>query len=132
MKNDFVLLDWITTLTFKQQSALFSSFRGPDSYNCIHIKKITKWIRKSTQSNADLTSNYMLDENLPSIDEIKPEFEFLSLHYCNHLLQGLEIIGYKHPNKEISKCALDYYKKISNRILHLNPETKSQLEIRLK
>ncbi len=127
-----VLLDWMGSLTWKQQSVILSALRGPDNLYSPNIKKITKWLRIVTQNNADLSSSYMMQEKLPSIELIEREFEFTTIHYTNHFLQALEIIGYKHPNKNISNISKKYYTGLVINALNLNPETESQLEKRLK
>ena len=89
-------------------------------------------MRKITQNNADTFSPYMKEEILPSIEELKRDIEFCSVHYLSHLLQGLEIIGYNHPNSETAKTAIRIYEDLVYQVLHLNPETKEQLEDRLR
>jgi len=132
MKRGKVIKDWMGILPWKQQSVVLSSLRGPDTTYHPNIKKINRWIRSITQNNADMSSHYMKKETLPSIEEIEKEAEFCTIHYLSHLLGGLEIIGYKHPDKTISNIAQKYYLSLVNRVLHLNPETKDQLENRLR
>ena len=127
-----VLLDWMEELTWKQQSVILSGLRGPDTPYCHNIKKIVRWLRGVTQNNADKSHSYMREENLPPLKEIEKEFEFTTVHYGMHLIHSLEIIGYKHPDKKISKISKDYYVGLTKYFLHLNPETKAQLEKRLK
>jgi hypothetical protein len=131
MVREKVLQDWMADLSWKQQSTLLSSLRGPDNYKTIYLKKINKWIRKITQNNADPSNNYMKQEELPDLEDICSEIEYCSLHYALHLLYGLEIISYKHPDKPISSKAEYYYQGILKKF-HLNPETKEQMEERLK
>lgn len=127
-----VLQDWMGELSWKQQSVVLSSLRGPDNSHSPHLKKIGRWLRRITQNNADISSNYMKDEELPTHKDIEREVEFSSVHYFSHLIQGLEIIGYNHPDTRIAETARDYYNSLVREVLHLNPETKSQLEDRLK
>lgn len=132
MKNRSVLLDWTKQLPLKQQSVLLSSLRGPDISYCPNIKKVTKWIRSTLQINADPKKNYMQLEKLPSVKNLEREIEFCSVHYATHLLYALEIIGYKHPDKQISANANCYYAYFVSEIFHLNPETSIQLDKRLE
>jgi len=127
-----VILSWMGELTWKQQSVILSALRGPDNSYSPKIKKITKWLRRVTQNNADLSSSYMGQEKLPSISLIEKEFEFTTIHYAIHFLQTLEIIGYKHPDENVSNIAKGYYTLLVKNTLNLNPETESQLEKRLK
>jgi len=132
MSKGKVLQNWMEELSWKQQSTILSSLRGPDSYYSPNIKKISRWMRRITQNNADTSSPYMKNEELPCIRELKKDIEFCSVHYLIHLLQGLEIVGYNHPDNQVAETAMKYYNDLVNRVLHLNPETKEQLEYRLK
>jgi hypothetical protein len=53
------------------------------------------------------------------------------VHYFNHVIQGLEIIGYDHPEQNIQNEAIQLYKGLA-RIIHLNPESREQLNKRLE
>ena len=44
---------------------------------------------------------------------------------------ALEIIAYKHPDGEVAATAWKLYNGITSELLHFNPETKEQLDIRL-
>jgi len=127
-----LLLDWTSELSFKQQSVLLSSLRGPDHTYCPNIKKVTKWIRGILQNNADPSKNYMARGELPHPKELEKEIEFCSVHYATHLLHALEIIGYKHSDEMVSGQANRYYTYFTSEIFHLNPETSEQLSKRLE
>ena len=88
-----VLLSWVQELDLKQQSALFSSFRGPDTLFCKEVKKLSKFIRQATQINADPETGYM-EDNWSSINPklLERELEFCTLHYVAHLCEGLSYI----------------------------------------
>jgi hypothetical protein len=131
MKAKEVLEDWMKELTWKQQSSLISSSRGPDTHYCPNIKRISKFIRKTTQKDGDAYGNYMKIDEPPILNSLKKEFEFCTIHYANHLLTGLEIIAYKHFNSRTASTAREYYVYLAGR-LHLNPETKKQMEKRLQ
>jgi len=131
MQKGKVLLNWMERLTWKQQSAIICASRGLDTYYCPNIKRISKFIRSITQKNGDIYGGYMKTDKLPSYNLLKKEFEFCSVHYIVHLLQGLEIIAYEHQNKNISKTAKNYYIYFVHR-LHLNPETKEHMKKRLQ
>ncbi len=127
-----VILGWLGDLSLKQQSVIISALRGPDTHYCPNLKKLTKWLRTITQNNADYRSSYMQQEEFPSIDNIEKELEYTTVHYSIHFLQALEIIGYKHPDSAISKKAGEYYENLVRGVLNLVPETKVDLENRLK
>ena len=131
MGDGKVQLEWMAALPWKQQSVILSALRGPDSHYCPHIKALTKWLRGITQNNADPDHKYMKQDPLPSLDDVDQELEYCTTHYALHLMHGLEIIGYKHPNPAIADVARNYYLGWVA-LQHLNPETLGQLEDRLK
>ena len=127
-----VLQEWVGALSWKQQSIVLSSLRGPDNLSLPNLKLVSRWIRGVVQRNADSSSKYMNSISFPNISGLREEVEFCSVHYLGHLLQGLEVIGYNHPDQLISREALGCYSGIVERVLHLNVESKSQLETRLR
>lgn len=132
MGKGLVLLDWMAKLDWKQQSVILSALRGPDNHHSPNIKKISRWIRSITQNNADPSHSYMKNVELPGLKDFEDEFYFESTHYSLHLLFALEIIGYKHPDKDVAKIALDYYLALVADVYHLKPESESDLDKRLQ
>jgi hypothetical protein len=132
MGKGHVVLDWMSELSWKQQSVILSALRGPDNHHSPNIKKISRWIRSITQNNADPSHSYMKNVDLPSLKEFEDEFYFASTHYSLHLLFALEIIGYKYPDPKIAKIALDYYHGLVADIYHLKPESMDDLDNRLR
>lgn len=126
-----VLQDWVGMLSWKKQSAIISSLRGPDNMACPNLTKITRWMRNLTQHNADPNHTYMQIEKFPTLKKIQEELRYTTVHYASHFLYGLEILGYNHPNQNISRKARKIYEELV-KDLHLNPETKPQLEKRLR
>lgn len=127
-----VQLEWMGKLGWKQQSVILSALRGPDNHYSPNVKKISRWIRSITQNNADPTHSYMKSVDLPSVKECEDELYFASTHYSLHLVFALEIIGYKHPDKETRSIALGYYLAFVEDIYHMKPETEADLDARLK
>jgi len=126
-----VLRDWMGEIPWKQQSVLLSALRGPDLSRPVAVKKVNRWLRNITQNNADLSSEYMKDISLPDIKDLKLELGYCTMHYFTHLMHALEIIGYKHPDESISHTAKEYYFGLAD-FVHLNPETKEQMDKRLE
>jgi hypothetical protein len=131
MEDSKVLQDWFRTISFKMQSVVISAQRGPDTHHCKNIKSITKWIRRNCQINADTSHSFMEERPLPTFEQVEKEIEFCTVHYVLHLLHGLEIIGYKHPETEVRKKAMYFYTQIAGSILHLTIETEAALNERL-
>ena len=131
MNKGFVLQAWMAELPWKQQSVIFSSLRGPDLSRPIAVKKLNRWLRSVTQNNADPSTEYMKKIVLPKIEDLKEEVGYCTMHYFTHLLHALEIIGYNHPEEKTKDIAIRYYAAMVD-FLHLNPETKEQLNKRLE
>ena len=131
MDKGRVLQDWMVNLPWKQQSVILSSLRGPDTSRPINVKKITRWLRSTTQYDADSSTDYMKKLELPTPDELNEALEYCTIHYVCHLMHSLEIIGYNHPDESTRKIASNYYLGLV-KALHLNPETKEQLNKRLE
>jgi len=125
-----VLQDWMGELPWKQQSVILSSLRGPDEIRPPAIKVVNRWLRGITQNNADTSTEYMRELPMPSVKELAGELEYTTIHYFTHLLHGLEIIGYHHPDEEIARTARGYYLGLVDD-LHLNPENRENLDRRL-
>ena len=130
MNNGLVLKEWMGKLSWKQQSVILSSLRGPDNSRPGSIKILTRWLREITQNNADPSTDYMTNLPHPSVDELHRDLEYCSMHYYAHLMHAMEIIGYNHPDQKIAELAIGYYKNMVE-FLHLNPETKEELNKRL-
>lgn len=126
-----VLHDWVGALSWKMQSVLISAQRGPDSHFCPNVKSLTKWVRRTCQQNADPSHTFMANVKLPSLDDLEYELEYCTMHFTFHLLYGLEILAYKHPESEIRDKAMFYYKGIIEEILHFNIESEEQMDSRL-
>lgn len=126
-----VLHDWVGNLAWKMQSVLISAQRGPDSHFCPNIKSLTKWVRRTCQQNADPSHTFMADVALPSLEELEYELEYCTMHFTFHLLYGLEIIAYKHPDPIVRQKAMFYYRGIIEEILHFNIESEQQMDLRL-
>ncbi len=131
MSKGFVLQDWMAELPWKQQSVVLSSLRGPDTSRPVGVKVITRWLRGITQNNADPSTDYMKDLPFPSLEEFQRDLEYCTMHYYCHLMHAMGIIGYNHPEEKTKDIAIRYYAAMVD-FLHLNPETKEQLNKRLE
>jgi hypothetical protein len=131
MSKGKVIQDWMGELSWKQQSVILSSLRGPDLSRPVAVKKLNRWLRGITQNNADPSTEYMKEIILPDIEDLKEEVGYCTMHYFTHLMHALEIIGYKHPDKSVREIGEKYYLGLVD-FVHLNPETANQMEKRLE
>lgn len=63
--------------------------------------------------------------------EFKPsQFGHYPLHWYSHLMHCFEVVGYYHPDTEVSLQARAVYRRLAKN-LHLTPETKPEMVARL-
>ncbi len=125
-----MLKEWVLGMSFKKQTVLMECIRAPDNYISPRFKQITTFIRAGVLKNADTTTDFMKDAELPDYAGIEREFERLPLHMAHHILMTLEVMAYGHPDQEIRKMCWQFYED-SVHSQHLNIETKEEYEKRL-
>ena len=131
MEHDCVLQKWVHNLTWKEQSALLTAIRGSDAVFDPNIRFLVRWIRRITLYDADVGGKFVHNAKIPKPDELKSSLEYLTIHFVSHLMHGLEIIGYGHPDPITKQQAFDSYRIICE-ILHCGTETFEQMKERLK
>lgn len=125
-----VLLDWVAALPWKQQSIILSSLHGPDNIRHPELKKVSRWLRRITQHNADPSTEYMQAETMPDPKAVVKELEFTSAHFVGHLGLALAIIGGKHPDQITAKQARTYYETIVRDITFAAPLSYDEMNDR--
>ncbi len=89
-----VVRSWSFELSWKEQTVLLTSLRGPDGLASEGVRDIIRWIRSTLIFNADATSGYM-------IEELRPNWRLGSdlgpPHFIEHLLLCLKVIERRHP-----------------------------------
>lgn len=132
-----VLQTWLEALPIRMQSTLLLSLRGPDTHRAPEIKKVQRWMRGLTfkPGNPANVAEFMTDiGNVPTLQEkndLARELEFCTQHFYSHLMHGLEVIGYRHPNRVIANAAYKLYLSMAN-LMHLEDETSQDFELRLR
>ncbi len=63
--------------------------------------------------------------------DVARELEFMSVHYYSHLMHGLEVVGYCHPDDKIRITAHARYVEMCH-LMHLPVETSDDFHERLK
>jgi hypothetical protein len=130
VQSKSVVQDWVSELSWKQQSILFSSLRGPDQELLRNVKQYSKWMRSVTQHNADPSKPYMNDIKLPPIEDIYKELEHCPCHFVHHFLDGMAIIAYGHPDAVVAKRAADVHYKCAEELFHFVPEMPAVFDLR--
>lgn len=143
-----VLQEWVEGLSFMQQSVLLTCIRGCDGLPKRHVSKfILRWFRRciimlsafdkcvltdphdprggnfTGPIPKDRTLKDIAEEYLQSVDEVPH-------HFHMHLVHAAEIIGYKHPDANISGWWRTFYETCA-RDCHMRPETEEHMEYRL-
>jgi len=150
-----VLQDWVSELTYMQQSVLLTAVRGPDgSTKYGSIKMLLRWYRRCIMISAldgcvlnnpeDVrggsftgpsislhTGHYDWTDRAESlVDDYIKEMDSIPLHFHNHFMHAAEIVGYKHPDATIRSWWNKVYVRFAHSF-HLYPETEAKLDQRL-
>jgi hypothetical protein len=138
-----VLQDWVMELPLREQGTLMTAVRGCDNEPKQWTKtgvayspgrRLTAFIRWCFMNPADIREvdsqeGAFMMSTPPN--PFKPsEFGHLPQHWYSHAMHALEIIGYRHSNKEVAKMAGHMYLKMVHN-MHLNGETVFQMAQRL-
>lgn len=151
-----VTQEWTHSLTLMQQSVLLTAVRGPDGLpkygGC---KMLLRWYRRCIlissffqrvlvdpiESDGGSFLGASLVDNGESLDpwpdrmqahvyQYLRELDAIPHHFQMHFLHAVEIIGYKHPDREIKDFWFQLYMRLVND-MHVHPETESEMDARL-
>lgn len=139
--------EWALALPIQQQSVLFLATRGPDGVAKFHsCKRVQRAYRASVLIAAKFGRPLKWGEKADSFmgldefadPEVWPDIiedyfdnvDSLPHHFHMHLLHGVEILSYKHPDERFrSRWASFYLRGVQD--LHLTPETEEEMDVRL-
>lgn len=139
-----ILQPWVAALGLRHQGVLISIVRGCDSQpkHC-PSKTLTRAIRGlllNTHSADATKAKSFIEVTSPGEfwvrfqDFIKNGLDHYPLHWVMHLVHALEILGYYHSADSFhgshAAVCFDAYKTLCRK-LHLNPESKAQMNARL-
>lgn len=133
-----VLQDWVMELPLKFQSVLIAAVRGCDNMpKQSSGKPVGRALRASFLRQADPNdmtnkSAFMHSEPLEQdeLDRFLKDLDHHPIHYVTHLAHACEIVGYEHPDPQISTTWRAVYFGIVQAI-HLLPESRVMLWKRL-
>ena len=133
-----VLRPWVGGLTLQMQGTLLTAIRGPDNaakespskavvraYCCVILNNALGF-KPGDTFMGDGSGLIPLKARLAffkSVDQYPH-------HWYMHLTHSAEIVGNFHPNRTVADHWLSFYLQICAD-LHVNPESKQQLEYRL-
>ena len=131
-----VLRDWVMELPLREQGTLVTGIRGCDlapknPLDSIE-RNITAWIRYIVLNPADEREvgikGAFMQKELPLFKW--SALEHYPLHWIAHVAHCLQVIGYRHSDKNIRNIALEHYTRFCHG-LHLPIETKENMINRL-
>lgn len=128
---------WVTEVPWMQQGVLFSSLRGCDGLPHNDVSKIIirgyrNTILKSARNSGSFLGMIPAKDKLEqAMEEFSSNFDKYPMHFLTHLAHASEIVGYKHPDKEVREVWNKFYLDVVRR-MHLYPESEVQMDDRLK
>lgn len=132
------LRKWVEDVPWMQQGVLFSAIRsadlrfGEEDSSKIVIRGYRNVILKPAQNIGSFLGKIPSKDKLEeAMKEFADSHGLYPSHFVTHLMHASEIIGYQHSNENIRKIWGNFYYSIC-KAMHLNPETKEQMEDRLK
>lgn len=134
-----ILYDWVQELGLRHQGVLLAAQRGCDGVGKQDVTKpIMRAIRAVTLVPYDArelyeSKGYMYFEPTSfreAVAAVSKSMDEYPLHFILHLIHGLEVIGYKHPEWDIRAVFYAAYCKLVTKF-HMTPETEQHLDERL-
>lgn len=137
-----VVQEWVSKLSWKQQTVLLCAIRGHDGVARDDPSKfITRSIRGCVLKNAtnrDSKTPQHTDFMRMDFQKLEVPFESViqdidkyNVHWLMHVTHAAEILGYKHPDPTISAFWKDFYLSLVD-ALHLYPEPEVACNARLR
>lgn len=128
-----VVQDWVSDLTWKQQTVLFCALRGCDTAEKNDpAKAIIRNLRGTVLHNAGTpNAEFMQYTEVNLLDFTKNNLDAYPIHFILHVAHAAEIIGYRHPDPKIRDYWYNVYAAIVS-AFHMNVEEPMQMEFRLR
>lgn len=134
-----VLQDWVMNLGLRHQGVLVSAVRGCDTTRRDDKSKLIVRMYRDAVLNPHVGDSTKSKSYITKTDfvllqqwffELSRDHDHIPHHYLMHLMHAAEVIGYHHPLDQYRDNWLTFYLRMCNK-LHVNPETKEQLDARL-
>jgi hypothetical protein len=131
-----VLQDWVVTLPLREQGTLLAAVRGCDLATKQPLdgppRRLTCWFRWTFMNPADPREVDIPGSFFSSkFPEIKgSDFDSFPMHWYAHIMHGIEVVAYRHPDIPIARDALDVYREMAHH-LHVPHESRERMIERL-
>jgi len=155
-KKESVIHDWVAELPFQMQALLMTAMRGPDAcqkhnsakiivryLRSVVLKPAGDWSGKNDNdfmwgeyivNTSRAISKDSLPINYPLFEQYSEDFwnnhDEYPHHFIMHLVHCAEVVGYKHPDPEISRHWRHFYFEAC-KSFHMFPEGETQLDERM-
>lgn len=127
-----VAQSWLSELSMKMQTVLFSALRGCDGVSDEDPSKaVSKFVRSAILLNAASPKSTFMKYDVKKICSFIADIHAYPIHYVTHEMHAMEIIGYFHPNLDTRSAAYFIYEAMVD-ALHTNVEFKEDLVHRLR
>jgi hypothetical protein len=134
-----VLQDWVQELGLRHQGVLLTAVRGCDTApKDDPSKRFTRCYRSvvlNDHCGDPRKSASFIEWCAPAAEgerfhDFRAGLDHYPQHYVAHVMHAVEIVGYKHPDRETRARWHGYYLRLCKG-LHVNPESEWQLDARL-
>lgn len=132
-----IIQEWVSKLSLRHQGVLLSAVRGCDfatkedsSKKLIRVYRSVILEAFSGKKSSSFIEYVSVEETKERMKYFLNSFDHYPMHFLLHFIYAAEIVGYKHPEKEIRKLWNWFYTTLIH-LIHLNPETEEQLDKRL-
>lgn len=133
-----VLQDWVMRLPLREQGALVVGMRGCDDAPKYPLnsteRELTSYLRWCVLVPADMREvgvpGAFFKPTPPHDGWKQSDLGHYPLHWFTHMMHAFEIVGYRHPNRDIAYHAQVIYRKLVYG-LHLVPENRETMIERL-
>lgn len=134
-----ILKTWVENLGLRQQGVLLTVIRGCDTAPKDDPSKLfTRCIRDvllnahcgDAKKAATFIQHVEPQELHSRFTAFRKNLDHYPHHYIAHVLHAIEIIGFLHPDENISMVWLGFYLTLC-RGLHVRPETFEDMQERL-
>ena len=132
-----VLQDWVQDLTFREQGTILAGIRGCDSvpknpHDSVprQLSAYLRWVTMIPADEREVGYEGAFMQNYVPAGWRASELGHLPEHYYSHVMHAYEVVGYRHPDRDIAAaCQYIYLKFVKN--LHLYPESREAMIVRM-
>jgi hypothetical protein len=142
--------EWCLELPIQQQTALLLATRGPggiaETHPCSDVQRAyrasmwnsARYGRQLEWGEVSVADDFMSLSLFSDdrqwgvvVNQFFQRVDDLSHHFLMHLIGGIEILGYKHPEPRFRSRWAKFYERAATE-MHMNGETEFEMDARLR